>query len=669
MTTLLLVKILSAIMRFCVRPYCLLIVFYGFFAGRFRLAAGVGVLLTSVLVTGSFALPMQEYDNEARAIYILDIARYVQWENIDDLQVFRIGILEPVEDLYPVISRHAAQRGEIQQKPVEVVRFGSIDDIAPVSLLYVNKRYDYDISLVLAGTRGHNTLLISENYEFHRSMINFIVFDGQNRFEINEERMNEEGLYVSELFREHAIATEADWQEIYRQVELELEQEKILVLEQNRLIEEQLAEIEEQSAQIGIQRELIERQLEEIDRQGDLLDRMEADIALRQRDIELKNLQITEQNEEIAEQMAELEHNRREVERQAAVLEGQQERIGEQERMISDQEFVLGRQLEQIEKQRLLIWFFIVMLVFAAVLAYFIYRGYRIKKEANIKLEEKNRVITNQRDEIEKQRDSIAAQRDQIAEQNKLIWDSIHYAQRIQRALLPDDQNFGAVLDHFFIMYRPKDVVSGDFYWESKIGSEVIVVAADCTGHGVPGALMSMLGVTFLNDIVNTRKITRPSEILDQLREEVINAFHQQGGGNNEIQDGMDIAVCNIDQESRTIQFAGANNPLVLIRESEVYQYKGDRMPVAISDRMMNFNNHIIELRENDLVYIFSDGYIDQFGGENNKKFMRKRLVNLLTEIREEPMKKQKDILVRTFDDWKGSNEQTDDVVMIGLKI
>ncbi len=643
--------------------------FYRFIRSKGRFAAVVGTLATAVFIAGSFSLPMQEYDNESRAIYILDIARYVQWENIDDLQVFRIGILEPVEDLYPVISRHASQRGEIQQKLVEVVRFETIEEITPVSLLYVNKRYDYDISLVLAGTRGHNTLLISENYEFHRSMINFIVYNGQKRFEINEERMNEEGLWISELFREHAITTEADWQEIYRQVELELEQEKILVLEQNRLIEEQLAEIEHQSAQIGIQRELIEKQLEEIERQGDLLDRLEADIALRQKDIDLKNLQIREQNEEIRKQMAELEKNRREVERQAAVLEGQQERIGEQEKMIAEQEIVLGRQLEQIEKQRLLIWFFIVMLVFAGVLAYFIYRSYRIKKEANIKLEEKNRVITNQRDEIEKQRDSIASQRDQIAEQNKLIWDSIHYAQRIQRALLPDDHNFGEVLEHFFIIYRPKDVVSGDFYWESKSGSEVIVVAADCTGHGVPGALMSMLGVTFLNDIVNTRKITRPSEILDKLREEVINAFHQQGGANTEIQDGMDIAVCNIDQESSTIQFAGANNPLIIIRESEVFQYKGDRMPVAISDRMMNFNNHTIELQENDLVYIFSDGYIDQFGGENNKKFMRKRLVNLLMEIREEPMKRQKDILVRTFDEWKGNYEQTDDVVMIGLRI
>jgi len=627
------------------------------------------VIFFAFVISGISAAGAQEYDNESRSIYILDIARYVQWDNIEDISVFRIGILEPVHDLLPVIRDHALRRETVQGRPVEVYHFSAIEDLTPVNLLYVNKRYDYDISLVLSRIRGKHTLLISENYEFHRSMINFIVYSGQKRFEINEDRMNQEGLHVSELFREHAITTEADWQEIYNLVELELEKEKIMVLEQNRLIEEQLAQIDEQQYQIENQQMHIERQMAEIERQGVLLERLENDIVRRQKVIDEKNIQITLQNRAIEDQMEELERNRLEVERQGNILAGQHNRISEQEGMIADQNIILGRQLEQIEKQRLLIWFFIIMLVFAVVLAYFIYKSYRIKREANIKLEEKNRMITRQRDEIEKQRDDISEQRDRIAEQNALIWDSIHYARRIQSALLPDDQNFRNVLDHFFIMYSPKDVVSGDFYWESKIGDEVIVVAADCTGHGVPGALMSMLGVTFLNDIVNTRKITRPAEILNKLRDDVISAFNQKGSRDEEIYDGMDIAVCCIDMENSTIQFSGANNPLILIRESEILHFKGDRMPVAISDKTMAFSNHTIELQQNDQIYIFSDGYIDQFGGDKNKKFMRKRLVNLLLEIKNEPMHRQKEILVKTFVDWKGDNEQTDDVVMIGMKI
>ncbi len=604
----------------------------------------------------------REFDNESRSVYILDISRYVQWSNIDDISVFKIGVLEPVDDLYPVIKKHTSVRGTIQDRPVEVVRFTDIDELSQVNLLYMNKKYDYDISLVLSRIRGEHTLLISENYEFHRSMINFIVYDGQNRFEMNEDRMKQEGLFVNELFKAHAITNEADWQKIYNLVELELEEEKLMVLEQNRVIDMQLAEISEQEV-------VIEQQESAIERQGMLLEGLENDILIRQRELDKRNEQIAFQQKAIEEQIAELEGNMLEMDRQSDILDDQKNQIMNQKIMIDGQDIVLGRQLEQIEKQRLLIWFFFIMLLFAFVLAYFVYNSYRIKREANIKLEEKNRMITRQRDEIEKQRDDISEQRDHIAEQNKLIWDSIHYAQRIQKALLPDDDNFRNVLNHFFIIYKPKDVVSGDFYWESKIGDEIIVVAADCTGHGVPGALMSMLGVTFLNDIVNTRKITRPSEILNNLRDEVINAFNQQGSRNEEIYDGMDIAVCCINQPKKTIQFSGANNPLILIRENEVFQFRGDRMPVAISDKMISFNNHTIDLHNNDQVYIFSDGYIDQFGGENNKKFMRKRLINLLVEIKNESMHRQKEILVKTFEEWKGCSEQTDDVVMIGLRI
>jgi len=622
-----------------------------------------------LLVHGTAVSMAQGFDNESRSIYILDISRYVKWSNIDQVRVFRIGILEPVSDLYPVIREHAAGRGMIQGKPVEVVRFQDIDEPTPVNLLYLNKRYDHDISLVMNRIRGQSTLLISENYEFHRSMINFIALNGDRRFEINEDRMNQEGLYVSELFKEHAVKTEADWQEIYNQIERELEQEKIIVLEQNRLIEQQLEEISRQQEQISLQQGHIERQKEEIESQALMLRRLESDILQRQQELESKNLQIMQQNREIEIQLAELEKNRLEVARQTEVLQEQQAQISRQHGMIQDQNIILGRQLEQIEKQRLMIWFFFILLLFALALAWFIYKSYQIKKEANIKLEQKNIMITNQRNEIEKQRDDISEQRDRIAEQNKLITDSIYYAQRIQQALLPDDNSLSNVLDHFFIIYKPKDIVSGDFYWESVIGKEIVIVAADCTGHGVPGALMSMLGVTFLNDIVRNRKITRPSEILDNLREYVIDALHQHGTRDDEIYDGMDIAVCTINQESSIIQFAGAYNPLFLIRNGELLHFKGDRMPVAIGDNMISFSNQIIELEPEDQVYIFSDGYIDQFGGEDNKKFMRKRLVDLLLEVSEKPMHEQKSILLYRFEEWKGDNEQTDDVVMIGLKI
>jgi serine phosphatase RsbU (regulator of sigma subunit) len=600
-----------------------------------------------ILFAPEFQTAAQPFDNESRAIYIMDIARYVQWSNLAGVSVFTIGVLEPVPDLHPELRVIAGERATVQGRPVEVVHFNGINDLVPVNLLYLNRLNGYDISLVLGRTRGWNTLIISENYEFHRSMINFIVKDGKKSFEINEERMNQEGLFVNELFRAHAVPTETDWHEIYDQVEMELAREKMTVLEKTMVIDDLTEQISERQLQII-------RQNEDINHQNDLLRILADDVHATKNELDMLSARLISQSGEIEYQTAEINSNRFEMARQDSILNIRQILISNQENLITGQDLILGNQLEQIGKQRLTIMFFIIMLVFAVILVYIIYKNYRIKREANINLEEKNRLIT--------------LQRDQIVAQNKLIWDSIHYAKRIQQAILPGHENFGKVLDHFFVFYRPKDVVSGDFYWESDTGHEIIIVAADCTGHGVPGALMSMLGVTFLNDIVNNRKITRPSCILDQLRDAVINAFNQRGR-REEIRDGMDIAVCNIDINSKIIQFAGANNPLVIVRDGAIFHYKGDRMPVAIGDNLVSFNNHVIGLEKNDQIYVFSDGYIDQFGGKNNRKFMRRRLFDMLLEIREEPMQTQKEILSRRFDQWKGDHEQTDDVVMIGLKI
>lgn len=590
----------------------------------------------------------QGFDNHSRSVYIMDIAKYVQYSNIDDIDTLKIGVLEPAEDLFPVLSTLAFQRESIQDRPVKVVRFTEIDSITPVNILYVNKRYNYDISLVRRKIRGLKTLLISENYEFQRSMINFIIHDGKKSFELNEDLLNSEGLFVSELFKEHAVTTEADWQEIYKKVELELEKEKTLVLEQNKLIESQTEEIEKQEKRIFDQRQVINSQTFN-------LENLKNEIGKRQQELENKNKRIVSQNEAIEEQLKNLERNKQE-------MQNQQNAIERQKAEISDQKKILGLQLEQIEKQKILIWSFIAMLLLSVLIAYFIYKNYKLKKEANIKLEQKNQMIVEQRDKIEKQRDNIA-------EQKQLITDSLYYAQRIQRAILTDETSFLKGLEHFLIIYLPKDIVSGDFYWQSKINGETIIVAADCTGHGVPGALMSMLGVTFLNDIVNHRKITRPDEILNALRENVIDALNQRGKKDNYIYDGMDVAALSLNYETETIQYAGAYNPLFLIRDGELLHYKADRMSVAMGHNMTPFTNHAIDLQRGDLVYVFSDGYVDQFGGRNDKKFMRKQLQRLLLEIHDQPMEQQQEILEKRFFEWKGDNEQTDDVVMIGLKL
>jgi len=256
-----------------------------------------------------------------------------------------------------------------------------------------------------------------------------------------------------------------------------------------------------------------------------------------------------------------------------------------------------------------------------------------------------------------------------IEEKNKEITDSINYAKRLQNTMLPDQSSLGAVFEDSFIFYRPKDIVSGDFYWYTSDGNNKIVTAVDCTGHGVPGAFMSMLGITFLNEIVGQKNIYTPNLILGELRDRVKSTLKQKGI-EGEARDGMDIALVNIDREHSKLQFSGANNPIWIFRGQEIIEVNPDKRPIGYFKGLgLPFTNHSIELKKGDCVYLFTDGYADQFGGPRGKKFKYKTLSDLLSRINQKPCSEQKEILEKTFIDWKGNLDQIDDVLVIGIKI
>jgi len=258
---------------------------------------------------------------------------------------------------------------------------------------------------------------------------------------------------------------------------------------------------------------------------------------------------------------------------------------------------------------------------------------------------------------------------DIIDEKNKDITASINYARRIQRAILPVPTEINGLEKNIFILYLPKDVISGDFYWFSEVNGKLIVTAADCTGHGVPGALMSMLGISFLEEIVNNREITESGKILNELRREVQRALRQKGD-RDETKDGMDISLCVVDREKNMIQYSGANNSLYLIRSGELIEFHADRMPIGIYDLVeKDFKNNDISIVPGDLLYMFSDGYVDQFGGPNHKKFKSTNLKTLLIEIHKLPLPEQKEILENQFNSWKENAEQIDDVLILGMKL
>jgi len=361
----------------------------------------------------------------------------------------------------------------------------------------------------------------------------------------------------------------------------------------------------------------------------------------------------------------------------------------------------LAQSEEKRNKQLILIWSFVAGFIIILVFSVVILRLFMQKKKANLilarqkqqieiqnsRLQQANEEISTQRDEIAAQRDLVTEQKEHIEEQKKEIDDSINYAKRIQTAVLPTDKYADDILGEHFIIFRPHSVVSGDFYWATKTDDWTIVTVADCTGHGVPGAFMSMLGVSFLNEIVRKKEVINAAEILNHLRTSIIDALKQTGEEGTQ-KDGMDMSIVVIHKDKNHGVWAGANNPLWIIRQNAinkefedksdiVEEYKADKMPVAVHVNMKLFTNHEIQFETGDRIYLFSDGLKDQFGGEKGKKFLAKRFKRILAETSFSPyvetMKKQGIQIEKELDKWMNFNgkkyEQVDDITVIGLKI
>jgi len=257
----------------------------------------------------------------------------------------------------------------------------------------------------------------------------------------------------------------------------------------------------------------------------------------------------------------------------------------------------------------------------------------------------------------------------QIEQQRLNITDSIHYASRIQKALMPSDEKMKKLFPSHFILNKPKDIVSGDYYWVAEKGNKLIIAVADCTGHGVPGAFMSIMGINFLNEIVNNSEQPKANEILNELRKHLILSLGQTGQ-RDEARDGMEMALCVVDTDKKIIQFSGAFRPMYLICEGVLKVFRGDRMPIGIyNEEEVSFTNKELPYKENDTIYLFTDGYVDQIGGPHRKTFKSKQFKALLKEIHQKPMEEQRAILREEHSIWGSGQEQTDDVMVLGIRL
>ncbi len=320
------------------------------------------------------------------------------------------------------------------------------------------------------------------------------------------------------------------------------------------------------------------------------------------------------------------------------------EKIYETEK--KEQQIALQQAVIQNHKKQS--WTLSVILVLILGIVVQILRINRNKRKTNEILEEKNR---------------------KLAENNKQITSSITYASFIQAAILPPLELFKEVFPENFVLFKPKDIVSGDFYWTTRKEDKIILAVADCTGHGVRGAFMSMLGITYLNEAINIQNINSPAKVLNEMRTKVIGALRQRSS-HYDTRDGMDIALCSIDLTTYNMEFSGAYNSILVHSKGKIERLQGDKMPIGYhKTRRGDFQVYSRQLKKGDHIYMYSDGYIDQFGGDEGKKYSRQRLVNFIQSIVEYPLSRQEQKLDIEFKNWKGSRDQIDDVTVLGVRI
>jgi serine phosphatase RsbU (regulator of sigma subunit)/Tfp pilus assembly protein PilF len=314
---------------------------------------------------------------------------------------------------------------------------------------------------------------------------------------------------------------------------------------------------------------------------------------------------------------------------------------------------VVARQDKQ--KQKFILLGVTAVLILVFVFSIFLYKRFKVTQR-------QKKIIEAQKEVVE-QKNSI------IEEKQKEILDSINYAKRIQLALLASESLLEEHLPDYFVLFKPKDIVAGDFYWASNSPEGFLYITADCTGHGVPGAFMSLLNISKLSEAINQKHIIRPDLILNDVRTEIIHALNPPGS-NEESKDGMDCVLCKLDLKAMKLQFAAANDSLLILRDGAFIHCRADKMPVGkYTDTLLPFTYNEIELHKGDIIYTYTDGYADQFGGLHGKKLKYKPFEEMLLSIAKLPMREQKEALDKAFDQWKGEYDQVDDVCIMGVRI
>jgi len=602
----------------------------------------LSVLIALVLLSTSlFAQDRRIVEFRIKSAYLNNFVKNVEWplDAVED--TFKIAILQD-QDFVRAFSMIKDPKSHHNTRiPRKVELIDNLDNAAEYQLIYADAKSGYTAENLSRSIKNKPILLVTENYEFGSTMINFIIINNKLQYEVNVLEIESNDLVINNAVLDRAVDSE-DEEEFQRALK-ELRKKLNLTEDKNQ----------EQSRRIQKLNRIMALKEDTLEQKEAYLDSIKADVSRQQKLADELRATVDSNAAEILKKERDLRENDLKLTRQMVELEKAKKNFKE----IQDD---MSKTMRALENQKLFLMISVLVSLLIAVLLIVAYRSF-------IKQRKQAAIINRQKEEAEIQRDEIQTQHIQLAEKNKEITDSITYAKRIQDAMLPPMELFQSHLEKSFVFYMPKDIVAGDFYWMESVNDKVIFAAADCTGHGVPGAIVSVICSNALNRSVREFKLEKPSDILDKTLEIVLEKF---SSSDDEVKDGMDIALCCWDPRTNEIQYAGANNPLWIIRNGKhkIEEYKADKQPIGKYLKHVPFTNHKTTLEEGDSIYLFSDGFADQFGGEMGKKFRSIHFKELLISVQSKDMKAQRKAIEKSFFGWKGKLDQLDDVCVIGFR-
>ncbi len=657
-------------------------------------------ILIIVLFINPFILFSQQYsDPQIKAAYIYNFIVNIEWPDENNFENFKIAVYGQDTSIIPYL-KVLSNTKDVRGHKIEIFHtndFNSVEYFNP-QVLYITSDKNELIKSVFYDIITKPILLISDNSDrLIYVMLNFVNLENKVSFELNKDNILGQNLTILPKLLILG-GTELDMKELYKIKEMELQKEKELVKqqelklsEQQKLIIKQQEEIEKQVFLIEKRRKSIDSLMSEFEKQKNILssqnenlERLQEEIILQQTILKQKLAVLDVQKDSIELQKAKIYEQKQLMAENFNRLETLNQEIEQRETQIEEQKEVMSGMEGTIKSQKRFIGLLIVIVALIIFIVIYVYRNFKQKKRLSEALSLKNAQIEAQSDELKTANHELTAQRDQLREknekietQNEYITDSIKYATRIQFAVLPSKKELNKFFETF-ILFKPKDIVSGDFYWYLNVASKnnepekVFFAVVDCTGHGVPGALMSMIGNRLLSEIVAEEKIYNPADILKYINFNIVKLLSID----NEIfSDGMDAAICLIEKngESYKATFSGAKRPLAVYNSEtkKIDRYKGTNRSVGGYTKIKhdeNFENLYFDLKKDDMIYMFTDGFIDQ-NNSSRKRYGTENFLNLLSKIAHSDVKIQHEILEKELKSWQGSEQQRDDITVMGIKL